>query len=387
MDAEGHWQLLLSEKGYLPGKLLLSGLSIGQTIFITPLRRDGMKNGVRTGLLALAILSTPVLAQKSGVSFSHKDWEVVCDNTLTCRAAGYSPEEGKGGSVLLTRLAGAGTPVTGKVMLAGVEADDDTPVARLTLWINDQPVGELKRGKEGDWLLSNKQTRDILAAVKGSGKVEFKGGPDPFVLSGEGAYAVLLKMDDVQGRIGTPGALTKKGDKPESSVKAAVPVPVIHQVKTDKAQERPLTAPELAVLKPKLLKTLSEDDWCDLIQPSDEQEAETISLTPLDNAHSLISALCWRGAYNTGEGYWVIDSKLAGKPELITISGSGYENGEVFLGQKGRGLGDCWGMANWVWDGKTFRKSREATTGMCRYLRLGGTWDLPTWVADVKPAK
>ncbi|STW09638.1 Protein of uncharacterised function (DUF1176) [Klebsiella grimontii] len=43
------------------------------------------------------------------------------------------------------------------------------------------------------------------------------------MLSGEGAYAVLLKMDDVQGRIGTPGALTKKGDRPENSVRAAIP--------------------------------------------------------------------------------------------------------------------------------------------------------------------
>lgn len=346
-----------------------------------------MKNGVRTGLLALTILSAPLMAQESGASFSHKDWEVVCDNTLTCRAAGYSAEEGTGGSVLLTRQAGAGTAVSGKVMLSEIDAESDAPVPRLTLWINDQPVGEVKSVKDGDGLLSDKQTRDIIAAVKGSGKVEFKGGPDPFVLSGEGAYAVLLKMDDVQGRIGTPGALTKKGDKPESRVKAAVPAPVIHQIKTEKAQERPLTAPELAVLKPKLLATLSKDDWCDRIQPSEEQEAETISLTPLDNAHSLISALCWRAAYNEGYGYWMVDSKLAGKPELITVSGSDYGDGVIFMSQKGRGLGDCWGSASWIWDGETFRKSREATTGMCRYLRLGGTWDLPTWVTDVKPAK
>ncbi|EAP0878280.1 DUF1176 domain-containing protein [Salmonella enterica subsp. enterica] len=346
-----------------------------------------MKNGVRTGLLALTILSAPLMAQESGASFSHKDWEVVCDNTLTCRAAGYSSEEGTGGSVLLTRQAGAGTAVSGKVMLSEIDAESDAQVPRLTLWINDQLVGEVKSGKDGDGLLSDKQSRDIIAAVKGSGKVEFKGGPDPFVLSGEGAYAVLLKMDDVQGRIGTPGALTKKGDKPESRVKAAVPAPVIHQVKTEKAQERPLTAPELAVLKPKLLATLSKDDWCDRIQPSEEQEAETISLTPLDNAHSLISALCWRAAYNEGYGYWMVDSKLAGKPELITVSGSDYGDGVIFMSQKGRGLGDCWGSASWVWDGETFRKSREATTGMCRYLRPGGTWDLPTWVTDVKPAK
>ena len=72
-----------------------------------------MKNEARKGLLALAILSAPLMAQESGVSFSHEDWEVVCDNTLTCRAAGYSPEEGKGGSVLLTRQADAGTSVSG----------------------------------------------------------------------------------------------------------------------------------------------------------------------------------------------------------------------------------------------------------------------------------
>lgn len=343
-----------------------------------------MENGFRTGLLALAILSAPVIAQQSGVSFSHKDWEVACDNTLTCRAAGYTSEDGTGGSVLFTRQAGANTPVSGEVTLAELSENDVMP-EKLTLWINDQPAGEVKSEKEG-WTLSARQIQGIITAVKGSGKVEFKGGPDPFVLSGDGAYAVLLKMDDVQGRLGTPGALTKKGAKPESSVRAAIPAPVIHHVKPDKAEERTLTAPELAVLMPKLLATLTEDDWCDYIQPSEDEEAGTISLMPLDKAHSMISALCWRAAYNGGKGYWVVDSKLDGKPELITVSGSDYGEGVISMSQKGRGIGDCWAVASWVWDGETFRKSRQATTGMCRYLHLGGTWDLPTWVADVKPA-
>lgn len=344
-----------------------------------------MKNGFRTGFIALAIISAPVMAQNSGVSFSHKDWEVVCDNTLTCRAAGYSAEEGKGGSVLLTRQAGAGTAVTGEVMQAEVE-DSAIPADKLTLWVNNQPAGGVKPGKENG-SLSARQVQDIIAAVKGSGKVEFKGGPEPFVLSGDGAYAVLLKMDDVQGRLGTPGALTKKGNKPESSVLAAVPASVIQKVKPQPSPERPLTTPERAVLQPKLLATLTEDDACDRIQPSEDYEAETLSLTSLDSTHALISGLCWRAAYNEGYGYWLIDSKLEGNPVLVTVSGSDYHEGEIFMSQKGRGLGDCWGSESWVWDGETFRKSREATTGMCRYLRLGGTWDLPTWVTDVKPAK
>ena len=89
-----------------------------------------MKKERWRGVLALAILSLPALAE-TGVSFSHKDWEVVCDNTLTCRAAGYSAEEGSGGSVLLTRQAGAGTAVSGELMLAEV-TDGDVLPGKLT---------------------------------------------------------------------------------------------------------------------------------------------------------------------------------------------------------------------------------------------------------------
>ena len=88
-----------------------------------------MKKELWRGVLALAVLSLPALA-KTGVSFSHKDWEVVCDNTLTCRAAGYSAEEGSGGSVLLTRQAGAGTAVSGELMLAEVTDSDRRCEAR-----------------------------------------------------------------------------------------------------------------------------------------------------------------------------------------------------------------------------------------------------------------
>ncbi|WP_058913012.1 DUF1176 domain-containing protein [Entomohabitans teleogrylli] len=346
-----------------------------------------MQNKYRIVLAMAAVFGAPALAEERGVSFSHKDWEVVCDNTLTCRAAGYSAEEGTGGSVLLTRKAGMGTAVSGDVILAEMEFDGDTPVEKLTLWINQQQAGEVKSGKDGLWILSEKQARSLVNAVKGNGKVEFKGGPEPFLLSGEGAYAVLLKMDEVQGRVGTPGALTKKGDKPESGVRAAVPPSVIQRVRPEQPQWRPLTASEMAVVRPGLLATLSGDDWCVRIEPSEEMEAEPISLTPLDSSHSLLSALCWRAAYNEGYGYWVIDSKLEGKPVLVTIDGSDYGDGEIFMSQKGRGVGDCWGTASWIWDGKTFRNSRQAVTGMCRSVRLGGTWDLPTWVTDVRPAK
>jgi hypothetical protein len=74
----------------------------------------------------------------------------------------------------------------------------------LVLWIDDKEIGEVEPEDSDTWRLSLAQTQALIEAVKGSGKVEFKGGAKPFELSGDGATAVLLKMDDVQGRLDTP---------------------------------------------------------------------------------------------------------------------------------------------------------------------------------------
>lgn len=349
-----------------------------------------MKSSIKAALVMTATLSAPVLAEQSGVSFDHKDWEVVCDNTLTCRAAGYSAEEEATGSVLITRKAGPDTPVTVEVVLAEMDADETTQQAKLSLWIEGKSQGEIATEDNDSWRLSDAQAHSMIDAVKGSGKVEFKGGAKPFVLSGDGAYAVLLKFDDVQGRVGTPGALSKKGDKAESSVTPAVAAPVIQAVEVKGGEDRTLTKAEIAALKPRLLAALTSGNECDrLVSPQEPviDGDNDITLTPLDGKHALISTLCWRGAYNEGYGYWIVDKALKGTPQFITNSASDYSDGVISLGQRGRGIGDCWASAEWVWDGETFRKSSESTSGMCRYVRAGGTWDLPEFVSEVKEAK
>ncbi len=340
--------------------------------------------GVSITALALCATSAGVLAA-DGVAFSHKNWEVVCDNTLTCRAAGYGPEEGSGGSVLLTRKAGPGTAVQGRVMLADIEENDSPETVELTLFIDNQTMGTVAPGPDGDWELTQQQTDALIGAVKGSGVAEFRGGKAPFILSGEGANAVLLKMDDVQKRVNTPAALIKKGNKPENSVPAAPAMPVIVAAATLDAAEKPLDEAQTAVIRPLLQASVSADD-CERLYPDEENAPEAISLTPLDDKHVLLSTLCWRAAYNEGYGYWVMDAALKGKPEIVTNSGTSYVKGIIDMAQKGRGLGDCWGNESWVWDGKTFQLSSSYTTGMCRYLRAGGTWVLPTFVTDVKKA-
>ena len=348
----------------------------------------------RLSMLTALITGIPVLAFATTFAdstFFHKDWEVVCDNTLTCRAAGYSPEKQYSGeeeeipgvSLLLTRHAGQNTPIAADVILAEVYQAIPKSTT-LTLTIDDIDKGQLTSTGDNLWQLNEKQIPVVLQALKGSGKIAFHHNGVVSELSGAGSYAVLLKMDEKQGHIGTTDAITKKGNK--SSMLSAVTAPVIYAAVTKQEASRTLTDAEQSAIQKKLLKTLNTD--CDSLQPQDDQKAEPIELTPLNDSMSLLSTLCWRAAYNEGYAYWVIDNAMQTQPQLVTTDGTDYENGEITSVQKGRGLADCMSYDAWTWDGKTFQRSSASLTGSCRMIQLGGTWDLPYWTTTVvKPGK
>jgi hypothetical protein len=71
----------------------------------------------------------------------------------------------------------------------------------------------------------------------------------------------------------------------------------------------------------------------------------------------------------------------------VTTSATDYSNGKLTSVQKGRGIGDCLSKTDWVWTGKAFEKSHESTTGMCRLIEVGGAWQLPTYVTEVKVSR
>ncbi|WP_248463799.1 DUF1176 domain-containing protein [Pectobacterium versatile] len=348
----------------------------------------------RLHVLTALITGIPILAFATTFTdstFFHKDWEVVCDNTLTCRAAGYSSEKQYTGedkevqdvSILLTRHAGQNTPITADVTLA--EVDNAIPQGTtLTLTIDGVDKGQLTSTGDNLWQLNEKQIPVVLQALKGNGKVAFHHNGVVSELSGAGAYAVLLKMDEKQGRVGKTDAITKKGS--ESSALPAAAAPIIYAAVTKQEPSRNLTDAEQASIQKTLLKTLKADD-CDSFPPQDYQDAEPIERIPLNDSMSLLTTLCWRAAYNEGYAYWVIDNAMQTQPQLVTPSGTGYENGEITSVQKGRGLADCMSDDAWTWDGKAFQLSRMSITGSCRMIRLGGTWDLPYWTTTVTKAE
>jgi hypothetical protein len=332
-----------------------------------------------TALLAAHALSA-FAGEPAGIHFTHGDWEVACDNTRTCRAAGYhadGDDQTPTVSVLLERPAGPRQPATATLKIGIFDAEASLPKDdKVAMTVDGRALGPVKIDRETrTGTLSAAQAQALVAAVSGSGAVRWSDGARTWALSGSGATAVLLKMDEFQGRLGTTGALLRKGGKGEDGVAAPLPMPEVSPASAGSTEVDLAPAARTALLR-ELRGTLAEGE-CDALAP-DRLEALRLTADRL-----LVHTPCWTGAYNEGIGYWVANKTSPFKPVLVTMAGSAYAAGTITSSQKGRGLGDCWATEQWVWDGRRFARTKAATTGMCKLVEAGGTWDLPTYVAKV----
>ncbi|MFQ2346955.1 MULTISPECIES: DUF1176 domain-containing protein [Aeromonas] len=332
-------------------------------------------------MLITTLLASALGSSIEGLSFQHKDWELVCDNTRTCRAAGYSAESG-GLSVLLTREAGAKGTLHAELAIAEVDEQAQGAPADglITLLINGEEMGTVKERTP----FSQPQIAALVQAIKGTGKVVFEWSKHQEPLSGAGAYAIFLKMDEFQGRLNTSTALTKQGPLPTTSIPPALAAPVIHAgAVTSDNLSRPLTKPEQQSIG-KWLKRHTDKDTCPMV----DENSEGGILYPLNQKRALVQLPCWLAAYNDGSAFIVLDTNLdTASATLISTDANGYGMGELSASHKGRGIGDCFSFESWVWDGKNFVQSEQSTTGSCRMIALGGTWHLPTLTSKVVKAQ
>lgn len=342
---------------------------------------------ITTLLFASAAAGAYPRSDLPSLSFTHKDWELVCDNTRTCRAAGYhaDDDENPNATVLLTRAAGPNQLVSVELQLA----DDDAHRAQspLAMTIDGKRLGEVAVDLSSNiGKLSQAQGQALIAAVLRDGKVAWKAGKTTWTISTAGANAVLLKMDDFQGRLDTPGALVRRGNKPESSVLPPLPLPEIKAAPVIADKKLITLSPvQSRDLMAALRKTIT-DDSCDLLDAKGD-EAGKLAASRLATDKWLVSHTCWRAAYNEGIGYWVVNAKPPYAPVLVTTSASDYGDGTISSSQKGRGIGDCYATAEWTWDGRTFSQTSVETSGMCRQIAAGGAWRLPTLVTRVIKAR
>jgi hypothetical protein len=338
-------------------------------------------------LLLLSTLAGPAGAAsvESGLTFQHGDWMLACDNTRTCRAAGYQADEGDNPpmSVLLTRQGGPRTAVSAELILG--DYDDIKPPASMRLRINGRDLGRLGTDKGAiSATLTPTQATALLKSLARDSQIVVEGDDKrEWTLSDQGASAVLLKMDEFQGRLETPGALLRKGQRSEDAVPAALPAPRIKRVALAPAQPGDDVLAASPALRSALQASLKQEDACDDLSSTDAPQP--LEVRRLSQDKLLVSTRCWLAAYNAGTGFWVVNDHAPYQPQLVTSDASDESEGEIGASQKGRGLGDCWSSESWTWDGTRYVQTSASTTGMCRLVTAGGAWAMPTLVTDVQP--
>ena len=361
---------------------------------VTLLRRR-LLSVARAGCLVALVYPSFVQAEElGGFSFEHGDWMLVCDNTRTCRAVGYQGyDDDAAVGVLFTRKAGPQEPVHGEVKIGELDLQEEVVEAllsdaMLSLVIDGQEVGRVAvdpaflGAKLPDDLL-----QPLLRALRRDSHIEWVSGENRWRLSDAGATAVLLKMDDAQGRVGTPGALVRKGNRPEMAVLPPLAPPVVVAVPVATSESLSLPAEEEPVLRAALRVSAEEDmDFCEgLAMP--EEGGEALDIVRLTDSRLLVSVSCWMAAYNYGAGVWVVNETKPYHPVLVTGSATESDGGTISAMHKGRGIGDCYSFDEWTWDGQQFVHTLSSSTGQCRGLAAGGVWDLPIRIAEVRQAE
>lgn len=360
-------------------------------------------------LMTIGLFSLPAVASDAygdpfeGWGFVKDDWQVVCDNTLTCRAVGYADDEqwDKPISILLTAIPKEALPTGMVQLLPEVSENSQNNVA---LWLNGKNYGRLQPSSDGGlYDLTAKQTNSLINSARLNTKIEIKAGDDSWTVSDKGMGAVLLKLDEVQGRVGTPIALVSKNSTHKQTPKSAKPKPVIKKAFSySEKDNKTLSAAKQAYFEANINRWININDEqfvgsenttgnCELINPKSETSINFAKYAgnsagwdfiPIDATHTLAVHSCWIGAYNAASGYWLIDNAKPRNPQLITTAGNDYFEGEISANHKDRGIGDCWNSKTWVWNGTTFAKMADSSTGMCKGFE-GGAWDLPTYVSEV----
>ena len=339
-----------------------------------------MKKVLLLTLLPVAAMATSI----KGIG-NYQDWDLVCDNTGTCRMAGYQDESSDPVSILFTRAAGENAAVEGKfTILPFGEADRDIQVGQdIEIWLNGKSLGKVKHiSDDAPDKLTEEQTKALLSGLKKESEIRLTYGKTTLKVSDKGAAAAMLKMDEFQQRLNTPSALIRQGQE-KHAVLAPKVEPKIDAVSVKNRKTIELKLGEKQYDNVLALLRKAHDGCVD-----EDLESQDITIYPLTHNKVLAEALCFKGAYQSTNYYAVLDDKLSKVEQVLAeqYNEAGYDEkqGYAFVrgSYKGRALGDCWAGQDAVWNGKIFIRTSHWMTGACKGLP-GGTWQLPIFVSNI----
>lgn len=310
------------------------------------------------GALLFAAAAGPHIAELK----TFKNWVVGCDNGLVCQAAAMMPATGGGATLSVRREPGGNAAADVWLRVWEGEAAD--------VGADGKPLHvHLKKNDDDAYVVDPVDAVRFLDSIRAAKAVDVldSAGKPIGALSPDGASAALLYIDDRQHRLDTRGALVRRGDRPDSSVPPPPALPVRYTVAGSAKPPSQLSAEFIAKVR--------QDAGC-----ADEDDPNLISHDRLDERHTLasITLLCESGAYNhISEDFIIPDggAPLEARFEDADVEevDSPYYNlywdpkeRRLHAGFKSRGIGDCGGRQQYVWDGERFRLIQVSAMDDCR---------------------
>ena len=317
-----------------------------------------------------AALSLPLAAHAQ--AFDSKDWTLACDNTRTCRAAGYSVEgSALPVSLLLARAAGPNAPVYGELQLGVLDGRSVHP-ASVSLPGSGKAAISIRIDRNNHAELAPNALLAILKSLSAGDDVVFSSGKSAWRLSGAGAVEALQQMDDAQGRSGGASALIRKGAGGAGDVASAMAIPRLNAARVPATQQ-----PDDAALAVRVLAAIQSTPECPLLDDGGSQAKSR--LWHLDANRLLVTQPCKAGA----QGWWVANRRPPYDARPLTYAGEFDGVAAVVARVPAGSAGDCGTTEGWTWTGFRFEQTYAATGGLCRGVKAGGAWELPTLVTDV----
>ncbi|BEV71667.1 MULTISPECIES: DUF1176 domain-containing protein [unclassified Paludibacterium] len=308
-----------------------------------------------------------------------RDWTLSCDNILHCEASGFQPEEqtapGHAAGLWLARDGGPGSGLTGRLYL-DVPEGASLPGQGLTLKAGTW----LRSGVAADQFFTAEQMAQMLPHLLDAQVIELSAGRLHWQISLRGLKAALLKMDAMQSRLDTPGALVRKGSKAENSVPRPPLAPLV------KASPLPASRPDDPKLIMPILRATARTD-CSV--PLNDPALLAATIHRLSASRVLLLAACDAGAYQSTFQAWLANDRPPYRPEpvrLPDVDGSAgqltdpaWQTGLLRSYAKGRGIGDCGSLRVWAWTGQQFALQHASDADPCS--GIGGGIPLRIWTS------
>ena len=324
-------------------------------------------------------LSWPMAA--GAQSLEIKDWQVVCDNTRSCRAAGYSVEGSTSPvSVLLTRAPSPGGPMLAELQLGVMVDGPGAHPASVALVIDGKAAGAIRLSGNNHAVLARPVLAAILKSLAGGGDLAFTAAKTTWRVSGSGAVEALQQMDDVQGRTGRPSALVRKGGGNDADVSSPMAAP-----RMEATHISTIPQPGDAALAVRVMASVRSNPACPLLDDGDAQGKAR--LWHLDANRLLVTQSCTPGIGGPAVGYWIANLLPPYDAKPLTYRGADYDGTGTLSARSVAGAaGDCGSAESWTWKGFRFEQTYAASFGLCRGVKAGGASELPSLVTELIPA-